>query len=126
LLTLSDHPDYDPLVHEDETGDLHWAGNNYVLVFNGDLVDRGPHNESVLTLVVSVGIIIALRPTATACKFNGATAHTGEYSIKLLKTGRPGRFQIVWKWSYFRSVVRIVACLNLLVVSQSPLEFSSN
>ena len=50
LLTLSDHPEYDPLVSvEDDT--IHWAGNDYVLVFNGDLVDRGPDNDGVLELV---------------------------------------------------------------------------
>ncbi|MEA1930315.1 MAG: metallophosphoesterase [Euryarchaeota archaeon] len=50
LLTLADHPDYPPVVVEDD-GRLHWADENYVLVFNGDLVDRGPANEGVLELV---------------------------------------------------------------------------
>ncbi|WP_283402506.1 metallophosphoesterase [Halorubrum sp. DM2] len=51
LLTLTDHPEFDPVVSQDDDGRLHWAGNNYVLVFNGDLVDRGPANEGVLALV---------------------------------------------------------------------------
>jgi len=51
LLTLSDHPNYDPIVTEDATGELQWADNDYVLVFNGDLVDRGPANDAVLELV---------------------------------------------------------------------------
>lgn len=51
LLTLSDHPGYDPIVRADADGTLHWAGGNYVLVFNGDLVDRGPEPEGVLELV---------------------------------------------------------------------------
>lgn len=54
LLTLTDHPDYDPVV-VDEDGTVHWAGGNYVLVFNGDLVDRGPANEAVLELVSRLG-----------------------------------------------------------------------
>ena len=51
LLTLADHPDYDPVVVPDSAGRLHWAEENYVLVFNGDLIDRGPANEAVLELV---------------------------------------------------------------------------
>jgi hypothetical protein len=51
LLTLDDHPDFEPVVVADDHGRLHWADENYVLVFNGDLVDRGPANEDVLDLV---------------------------------------------------------------------------
>lgn len=51
LTTLSDHPAYDPVVTPSADGQLHWAGNNYVLVFNGDLIDRGPANDGVLALV---------------------------------------------------------------------------
>lgn len=51
LLTLADHPDFDPIVVADEDGTLHWADENYVLVFNGDLIDRGPSNEEVLEMV---------------------------------------------------------------------------
>lgn len=31
---------------------LHWSDENYVLVFNGALVDRGPKNDAVLKMVV--------------------------------------------------------------------------
>ena len=51
LLTLDDHPDFEPVVTADSDGLLHWADNNYVLVFNGDLVDRGPRNEDVMAMV---------------------------------------------------------------------------
>ena len=52
LLTLSDHPDYDPIVQTDPARRLHWAGGDeYVLVFNGDLVDRGPHSDRVVQMV---------------------------------------------------------------------------
>lgn len=50
LLTLSDHPEYDPIIVVDDDDTIHWAGNDYVLVFNGDLVDRGPDNDAVLEL----------------------------------------------------------------------------
>ena len=52
LLTLNDHPDYDPIVETDAARRLHWAGGEeYVLVFNGDLIDRGPHNDRVVQMV---------------------------------------------------------------------------
>lgn len=51
LLTLADHLEFPPVVTADDDGRLHWADENYVLLFNGDLVDRGPANEGVLELV---------------------------------------------------------------------------
>ena len=52
LGTLTDHDDYDPVVTADDDGRRHWAGgDSYVLVFNGDLVDRGPDNEGVVAMV---------------------------------------------------------------------------
>lgn len=51
LTTLSDHPDFQPVVTADDDRTLHWADNNYVLVFNGDLIDRGPQNLETLQLV---------------------------------------------------------------------------
>ncbi|WP_440990618.1 metallophosphoesterase [Haloarchaeobius baliensis] len=51
LLTLSDHDAFDPIVEEREDGGLDWAGNDYVLVFNGDMIDRGPDSAGCLSLV---------------------------------------------------------------------------
>ena len=52
LLTLWDHPDYDPIVEPDTLRRLQWVGGDeYVLVFNGDLIDRGAHNEQVVEMV---------------------------------------------------------------------------
>lgn len=50
LLTLNDHPEYEPVVTQNEEGNLQWAGNDYVLVFNGDLVDRGPANVETVQM----------------------------------------------------------------------------
>jgi hypothetical protein len=51
LLTLDDHPELPPVVVADADGTLHWAEENYMLVFNGDLIDRGPANDGVFRLV---------------------------------------------------------------------------
>ncbi|PSP26878.1 protein tyrosine phosphatase [Halobacteriales archaeon QH_2_65_14] len=51
LLTLADHPDYDAVVEKDAARRLHWAGGEeYVLVINGDLIDRGPQSERVVEM----------------------------------------------------------------------------
>lgn len=52
LLTLRDHPEYDPLVETDAARRLQWVGGEeYVLVFNGDLIDRGPDSKRVVGMV---------------------------------------------------------------------------
>jgi hypothetical protein len=52
LLTLADHPEFDPVVTADPTEGLQWAGGeDFVLVFNGDLFDRGPDNDAVAAMV---------------------------------------------------------------------------
>jgi hypothetical protein len=51
LLTLRDHSEHDPVVVPDTDGQLQWANENYVLLFNGDLTDRGDKNEAVLRMV---------------------------------------------------------------------------
>ena len=42
---------YPPVVTADDDGRLHWAGNDYVLVLNGDLLDRGDRNRACLALL---------------------------------------------------------------------------
>lgn len=52
LLTLADHPAYPPIVETDAARRLHWVGGDgYVLVFNGDLIDRGAHSSEVVSMV---------------------------------------------------------------------------
>lgn len=50
-----DHPEFAPLVERDADGDLHWVGGRdgreYVLVANGDLVDRGGDSERVVETI---------------------------------------------------------------------------
>lgn len=51
LRAVGDAEGYRDLVTTDETGRLHWAGNDYVLVVNGDVIDRGPKNDECLEMV---------------------------------------------------------------------------
>lgn len=52
LLTLSDHPAYDPIVESGRLHRLNWVGGDeYVLVFNGDLIDRGAHSAETIEMV---------------------------------------------------------------------------
>lgn len=50
LLAVGEHSRFEPLVVE-ERGELQWATNDYVLVVNGDLIDRGDANEACMDLV---------------------------------------------------------------------------
>ena len=51
LLAVGEIDPFPPIVTVDENRSLHWADNDYILVVNGDLIDRGPANESCLKLV---------------------------------------------------------------------------
>lgn len=51
LTAVGDTDAFPPLVTSDDDGRLHWAGNDYVLVINGDLIDRGDRNRECLALV---------------------------------------------------------------------------
>jgi len=50
LLAVGDHAAHDPVVVRGADGNLHWADNDYVLVFNGDLIDRGPDSAGCVDL----------------------------------------------------------------------------
>ena len=50
LETLEDFG-YRPLIDVDSSGNVSWAGNNYIIVFNGDIFDRGPKNEQAFNFV---------------------------------------------------------------------------
>jgi hypothetical protein len=51
LTAVGETDEYPPVVTVDAEGRLHWAGNDYVLVLNGDLLDRGDRNRACLRLI---------------------------------------------------------------------------
>jgi hypothetical protein len=52
LTAVGDADRFDPVVTAGDDGRLHWAGNDYLLLFNGDLIDRGDRNAETIELVV--------------------------------------------------------------------------
>ncbi|MFB6169122.1 MAG: metallophosphoesterase [Haloferacaceae archaeon] len=52
LLAVGESDQFDPVVTADGDGRLHWADNDSVLVFNGDLVDRGNRNDATVALAL--------------------------------------------------------------------------
>lgn len=51
LLAVGETEAFDPIVTAGNTGQLHWADNDYLLVINGDLIDRGPANDACMEMV---------------------------------------------------------------------------
>lgn len=51
LRSVGEAAAFDPVVTTDNDGLLHWADNDYILVVNGDMIDRGPSNNECLELV---------------------------------------------------------------------------
>jgi hypothetical protein len=50
LLAVGETDRFDPVVEMGDDDRLHWAGNDFVLVLNGDLVDRGPDSQGCVDL----------------------------------------------------------------------------
>ncbi len=51
LTAVGETEAFDPVVTTDEDGQLHWANNDYLLLVNGDLIDRGDRNRECLALL---------------------------------------------------------------------------
>jgi hypothetical protein len=51
LTAVGEAEAFDPVVTTDENGQLHWADNEYLLLINGDLIDRGNQNRECLALL---------------------------------------------------------------------------
>ena len=51
LTAVGETDEYPPIVTSDSDGQLHWADNDYLLLVNGDLIDRGPDNDACLELL---------------------------------------------------------------------------
>ena len=52
LLTVGETEGHEPIITVDDDDTIHWADNDYVLVINGDVIDRGPDNKAALEMVL--------------------------------------------------------------------------
>lgn len=88
LTAVGETDDHDPVVTTDSDGQLHWADNDYLLLVNGDLIDRGPANEACLDLV---GRLMAEAPEGRV------RYHLGNHEMAVLfpdMFGWPGTFSV--------------------------------
>lgn len=95
--------EFDPVVTEDEDGRLHWAGNNYLLLINGDLIDRGDQNRECLDLVERL---------ATEAPPGRVRYHLGNHEMAVLFPNRfrwPGVYSIELDDDSRRSFIQHVA-----------------
>ena len=102
LLALNDHPNLPPVVKKDKSGNLHWAGENYVLVLNGDMINRGPSSEAVLDLALRLieeappGCVRYVLGNHEAMALTpGPWVHTGWYSTRLSSQGRQAFIKMI-------------------------------
>lgn len=104
LTAVSETEEYDPVVTVDSDGELHWAGNDYVLVVNGDLIDRGPANEECLALLAR---LVEEAPPGRV------RYHLGNHEMAVLfpdMFGWPGTYSVelppAERWAFVRAVAR--------------------
>ena len=103
LTAVGETDEHSPLVTADDDGRLHWADNDYVLVVNGDLVDRGPANEECLDLVARL---------AEESPEGRVRYHLGNHEMAILfpdMFGWPGTYSVELQSEERRAFVETVA-----------------
>jgi len=103
LTAVGETDEYPPVVTVDDEGRLHWADNDYVLVLNGDLLDRGDRNRACLAL---------LERLAEEAPAGRVRYHLGNHEMAVLFPERfrwPGVYSIEMDDDLRRSFVETVA-----------------
>ena len=109
LTAVGDTDEYPPVVTVDDNGRLHWADNDYVLVLNGDLLDRGDRNRACLAL---------LERLAGEAPTGRVRYHLGNHEMAVLFPERfqwPGVYSIEMDEDLRRSFVETVADARIAV-----------
>ncbi len=100
---------FDPIVTTDEDGRLHWADNEYLLLVNGDLIDRGDQNRECLAL---------LERLADEAPPGHVRYHIGNHEMGILFPERfhwPGVYSIEMDDDLRRSFIEQVATGDITV-----------
>jgi len=109
LTAVGETEAFDPIVTTDEEGRLHWADNNYLLLINGDLIDRGDHNRECLAL---------LERLAGEAPPGHVRYHIGNHEMGVLfpeRFGWPGVYSIEMDDDLRRSFIEHVAAGDITV-----------
>ncbi|MFB6110324.1 MAG: metallophosphoesterase [Halodesulfurarchaeum sp.] len=109
LAAVGETAEFPPVVRADGDGRLHWAGNDYLLLVNGDLIDRGEENRACLEL---------LERLAAEAPPGRVRYHLGNHEMAVLFPERfrwPGVFSIEMAEDRRRSFVERVANGDLRV-----------
>lgn len=109
LTAVGETDEYPPVVTADDDGRLHWAGNDYLLLLNGDLLDRGDRNRACLAL---------LERLAAEAPPGRVRYHLGNHEMAVLFPERfrwPGVYSIEMDDDRRRSFLECVAASRLAV-----------
>jgi len=109
LTAVGETDEYPPLVTVDDDGRLHWAGNDYLLLLNGDLLDRGDRNRACLAL---------LERLAAEAPPGRVRYHLGNHEMAVLFPERfrwPGVYSIEMDGDLRRSFLECAAASRLAV-----------
>ncbi len=110
LTAVGETETFDPVVTTDEDGRLHWADNDYLLLVNGDLIDRGDQNRACLAL---------LERLSKEAPPGRVRYHLGNHEMAVLFPERfywPGVYSIAMDDDLRRSVIEHVAAGDIPVV----------
>lgn len=103
LTAVGETEEFDPVVTVDEDGKLHWAGNDYMLLVNGDLIDRGDQNRECIELVERL---------SSEAPQGRVRYHIGNHEMAVLfrdRFGWPGVFSVEMPYDERRSFIERVA-----------------
>lgn len=103
LTAVGETDEYPPVVTVDDEGRLHWADNDYLLLLNGDLIDRGDRNRACLAL---------LERLAGEAPAGRVRYHLGNHEMAVLFPERfqwPGVYSIEMDDDRRRSFIETVA-----------------
>ena len=103
LTAVGETDEYPPVVTVDDEGRLHWADNDYLLLLNGDLLDRGDRNRACLAL---------LERLAGEAPVGRVRYHLGNHEMAVLFPERfqwPGVYSIEMADDLRRSFIETVA-----------------